>query len=178
MYTIVASSLMGVKMKNMEDNVENLERSLCDFVTLYGQEQEALKKKVEVLESLLSRLTPTAVQTVHNEVCSSPKRLFTPKLSHKRTAKVSANGGSRTLTQLSSVSGDVDSCTGRLSPKIPPHIPKKKPRGKSANRPYSDGIKLEDLDNGGPGPKSSKCKSQVNLAMQSEDDDVVRMDKL
>ena len=49
MYFVIASSLMAVRVKNMEESMESLERSLCDFVTLYGKEQQALKDKVEVL---------------------------------------------------------------------------------------------------------------------------------
>ena len=83
--------------------MESLERSLCDFVTLYGKEQQALKAKVEVLESLLCICmpnTPTTVQSVRNEVSASPKRLFSPKIAHKRIDRKSTRLNSQSHSDL------------------------------------------------------------------------------
>ena len=179
MYFVIASSLMAVRVKNMEESMESLERSLCDFVTLYGKEQQALKDKVEVLESLLSICmpnTPTTVQSVRNEVSASPKRLFSPKIAHKRIAKVSAaataNGTTKLPQQLPNGVVASDVTLGQTSPSKahPAQLPKRQQapaRVKSASS-SSANIRLEDIQSS----PVHKAKSQVNLAMESDGDDV------
>ena len=179
MYFVIASSLMAVRVKNMEESMESLERSLCDFVTLYGKEQQALKDKVEVLESLLSICmpnTPTTVQSVRNEVSASPKRLFSPKIAHKRIAKVSAaataNGTTKLPQQLPNGVVASDVTLGQTSPSKahPAQLPKRQQapaRVKSALS-NSANIRLEDIQSS----PVHKAKSQVNLAMESDGDDV------
>ena len=158
--------------------MESLERSLCDFVTLYGKEQQALKDKVEVLESLLSICvpnTPTTVQSVRNEVSASPKRLFSPKIAHKRIAKVSAataNGTTKLPQQLPNgvVASDVTLGQTLPSKAHPAQLPKRQQapaRVKSASS-SSANIRLEDIQSS----PVHKAKSQVNLAMESDGDDV------
>lgn len=158
---ILASSLMTVKVKNMEESVESLERSLCDFVTLYTQEQQALKTKVEHLEYALSYLNPQALAGVqdegHAQKSTTPGRGPCPLGNHALPSVDKAAKHS----VVSSI--DLDVSLGRMSPQVE-RMREFSKRGKSASQTQ---LKVGDLKLAKAPVK--KAKSQVNIAMDAED---------